>query len=624
MTIADSGSASSSNVTATSATASTANDPSKPVSSLNLEPNPFEQSFASTKKPFDLPIGNTNGLVSGSPSSLLNLANQPRTNNSNSSAPRGFQRSNNIPNIPLGSSSSTTLLFSGQRPVIHSPPMLTPGGSKRLPPLLSPNFNPQPSSQQSPDGGVGLISSLMNSNNNNNNSSSNSNSGTKLNSAGAPSFLSYLPRTGLTPNESSIRSGLTPGSLGASFNYPLLPALSSSGGNNNNNSRVNQPSTPGMSAIFNGVTSLSSKQVNSGNVTTIDSAGSSGASGSISPHPQFPSSNTLPMGVLKNEQQNNMATLRSNGKKTAEKATSIKKKRASTSRSSTTKSKKKTKTNNEKDTISGSTQVKIKRESLSEPSNETSKISTSSDSNNNSTIMTMGEDTEEQLSPEQEEQKRKEFLERNRVAASKFRKRKKEYIKKIEEDIHFYETEYNEMSKTLFKLLPPSTMADNSNSYILSLEDAIRKGDMNSALNLVSHVRQIISSTGVYQRNGTNPLADELQVVKDHKKQNSQRKNSSTSSHSSKSTTTTTTITATKRQSLPVSMTFHTTNAGPQHTHHDISTVVTTAGASSGALSPSSIPSYLTAIIPPGSVTSDPQEVTQDQHSQGNDETPKS
>ncbi|SMN19817.1 similar to Saccharomyces cerevisiae YNL167C SKO1 Basic leucine zipper transcription factor of the ATF/CREB family [Maudiozyma saulgeensis] len=610
MTIANSGSATSSNVATTSTTtvAATSNDQSQPVSSLNLEPNPFEQSFASTKKPFDLPISNTNGLVSGSPSSLLNLANQHRPTNPNSSAPRGFQRSNNIPNVPLVSSSSTNVLFSGQRPVIHSPPMLTPGGSKRLPPLISPNFNPQPSAQQSPDGGVGLISSLMNNNNSNN--------GNKLNGAGTPGFLSYLPRTGLTPNESSIRSGLTPGSLGASFNYPLLPSLSNSGNNNatnnnSNNNKVNQPSTPGISAIFNGVTPLTSKQINSGigNGTTNDSGDSNGTS-SLSPQPPLPS-NTLPIEIVKND--NNSS---GGGKKTIEKNLTTKRKRTATSKNSNTNSKKKTKNNIEKDFIEEPIQVKIKKESLSRSTTETSKPSTSSDNN---TTMNTGEDIEEQLSPEQEEQKRKEFLERNRVAASKFRKRKKEYIKKIEDDVRFYESEYNEMSKTLFKLLPPSNMINNSNSYIPLLEDAIRKGDMGTALTLLSHVRQILSSIGIYQRNGTNPLADELQVVKDHKKHNSQRKNSLVPSHSSKSSGTTT-----KRSSLPVSMNFQTMKPEfQQQQHHDIAATVNSTATVSTALSPSSIPSYLTAIIPPGSVTSDPQETTKDQNLQDNDTTSK-
>lgn len=53
---------------------------------------------------------------------------------------------------------------------------------------------------------------------------------------------------------------------------------------------------------------------------------------------------------------------------------------------------------------------------------------------------------------EEQERKRKEFLERNRVAASKFRKRKKEYIKKIENDLQFYESEYDDLTQVIGKL----------------------------------------------------------------------------------------------------------------------------------------------------------------------------
>ncbi|KAG0669220.1 hypothetical protein C6P45_003997 [Maudiozyma exigua] len=495
-------------------------DANKQISSLNLEPNPFEQSFASTKKPFD-PISNTSnssGVLStaGSPSSLLNLANgkQNMQRNNSISTQRSFHRGsipNGISNLPMGSNpSSTNLLFSGgQRPVIHSPPMLTPGGSKRLPPLISPNYGStlqqqqtqqpqQTQTQMSPDTGmVGTTLGTTTALNSNNNSSTlisslinNGTMTTKPNGTpgpGTPSFLSYLPRSGLTPNESSIRSGLTPGALTAPFNYPMLPALSTNGAtgtvtNTNGGSviRPNQPLTPGMSAIFNNVAAPITS--NSKLITNVD-------------------------GLVNNVKHNDNNNKNNGDTKNNKKGSTTRRKRANSTKSETnTKNKKQLK--NEK-------KGKAKNDQKDKPA---SKVQPEIQDNNDH-AMTKDLENEEPLDPEQEEQKRKEFLERNRVAASKFRKRKKEYIKKIEEDLNFYENEYNEMSNTLFKLLPPTdTGSHNHNSYIPMLEDSIRKNDINSALALLSHVRQLLTETKIYQRKGENPLGNDLQMIKENTK----------------------------------------------------------------------------------------------------------
>ena len=233
--------------------------------------------------------------------------------------------------------------------------MLTPGGSRRLPPLPSPGGTV-------PGTGAG---------------------------AGSPGFLAYLPRTGLTPNESSIRSGLTPGALGGG-GYPLLPAL--------------------------------------------------GAAGMFPAQPQSQSQSHPPAQPQ------------------------------------------------------APVQVKpppVKVGQASEPSDNG---------------VTVVEDVDADLTPEEQESKRKEFLERNRVAASKFRKRKKEYIKRIEEDVQFYELEYDDMAQALMQL--QQTPQSQSQPLLDLIDQAVRKGDAQGALQLVDHARQVVRRTRLFQRGGANPLAE--------------------------------------------------------------------------------------------------------------------
>lgn len=126
---------------------------------------------------------------------------------------------------------------------------------------------------------------------------------------------------------------------------------------------------------------------------------------------------------------------------------------------------------------------------------------------------------------EEQERKRKEFLERNRVAASKFRKRKKEYIKKIENDLQFYESEYDDLTQVIGKLcgiIPssssnsqfnvnvstPSSSSPPSTSLIALLESSISRSDYSSAMSVLSNMKQLICETNFYRRGGKNPRDD--------------------------------------------------------------------------------------------------------------------
>ncbi|CEP64660.1 Sko1p LALA0_S12e03994g [Lachancea lanzarotensis] len=108
----------------------------------------------------------------------------------------------------------------------------------------------------------------------------------------------------------------------------------------------------------------------------------------------------------------------------------------------------------------------------------------------------------------EQDRKRREFLERNRVAASKFRKRKKQYIKKVEADLKFYETEYDDLGQCMDKLCGISKTNINS-SLVGMLKQALLQDDMKSSLTLCSHIEQVLLQTHYVQRGGGNPVREE-------------------------------------------------------------------------------------------------------------------
>ncbi|EDZ69753.1 YNL167Cp-like protein [Saccharomyces cerevisiae AWRI1631] len=278
------------------------------VSTFDLEPNPFEQSFASSKKALSLP-----GTISH-PS----LPKELSRNNSTSTITQHSQRStHSLNSIPEENGNSTvtdnsnhndvkkdspSFLPGQQRPTIISPPILTPGGSKRLPPLLlSPSILYQANSTTNPSqnshsvsvsnsnpSAIGVSStsgslypnssspsgtSLIRQPRNSNVTTSNSGNGFPANDSQMPGFLLNLSKSGLTPNESNIRTGLTPGILTQSYNYPVLPSINKNtitgsknvnksvtvSGSIENHPHVNimhptvngTPLTPGLSSLLN-------------------------------------------------------------------------------------------------------------------------------------------------------------------------------------------------------------------------------------------------------------------------------------------------------------------------------------------------------------------------------------
>ena len=131
----------------------------KSVSSFDLELNPFEQSFASTKKPPAV------GSLAGTPGNRTAMFDNHRYSSS-----------------------------------LQQAHMLSPGGSKRLPPLLLSPTNMVTSNSQN-TGATPLL---------------------KQEQIQTPGFFIG---TGLTPNEISLRTGLTPLGGAVSSTHSFLPLI---------------------------------------------------------------------------------------------------------------------------------------------------------------------------------------------------------------------------------------------------------------------------------------------------------------------------------------------------------------------------------------------------------------
>ncbi|AET40783.1 Sko1p Ecym_6410 [Eremothecium cymbalariae DBVPG len=422
------------------------------VSSFDLEPNPFEQSFASTKKDAS---GHNKSLLQQvrhqTEQPLLGIIN----NGTAGQHPPHHQKS------PL-----RYHLQQPKPPVIHSPPILTPGGGHRLPAmLLSPQIlqahNAQTESLPHPTGShsqMPALSPLI--------------PGAPSNGQTTPSFLMGLTKTGLTPNESSMRTGLTPGMLNP--NQPTSLPIPSNG-----------QFTPGLSSM------LSSMPMGAGGSRT-PGTGVSSHPHSLSTVLEVPTSHptslsNLPVGAATNRAPGNMS-LEIPPEKV--KNLSVKERKRSMSTDDALEASCNNASSSSSSSVNNSSKKKVKK-SQSAP---------------------IGDEEEEER-----ERKRKEFLERNRLAASKFRKRKKEYIKKIETDLQFYETEYSDLTSFVDRLSglngnSKSTDLQNSDLSLLKLlKQSLMRPDLAKAMSIVNQIEQLMVSTKYIQRNGINPRLEDGQ-----------------------------------------------------------------------------------------------------------------
>lgn len=494
---------------------------SKGVSAFDLEPNPFEQSFASTKKPVasgfvpqrdnssvdSKPVDGT-GLVSTRINLSLNGGGA-----AGSGAINATMGGSGVERQLDGTEKSKIASFvhGAQRPAITSPPVSTPGGGNRLPPiLLSPTFiqhgaiNGNHLNEVAGHHQIG--GTLPNSVSPTANISSGATTAESLKSG---YFLS-MPKTGLTPNESNLRAGLTPvlGVVNTLSHPPFanLPSFSNLkpeasynemknhheqkpilhtglSGSFITNATESAPFTSGLGSILGLNSNIATSQANTNSTR-------SGIS-------EYENLNTVQASSSENHGTDK------NQKKEADTLESVDSTRSSNKsrqrKSSNTMSPRQTTTRKRKSSASHKGVRSNKKQQMNAVDPDEAEEATRN----------INEDNSENYDGEEgQERKRKEFLERNRVAASKFRKRKKEYIKKVEVDLKFYQSEYEDMSQAIDKLCGIVQDSPNpipSNSLLSMLETSIAKNDAPSSISILAHIQQVLHETAYFQRNGKNP-----------------------------------------------------------------------------------------------------------------------
>lgn len=448
---------------------------------FDLEPNPFEQSFASTKKSQTasgvVPSPQDQRLASVVPNERNCKVTIPEITSNNRDLEAGNQRR------------SSVFSYGAQKPHLQSPPVLTPGGSRRLPPiLLSPNFI-----QQAPSGALavqGPLGSLMASMSPKN----------ELAVADAelqrPPLSLGLSKTAFTPNESSLRTGLTPNIQGPIAPHHPGHALPYFGGARNDigSQEDNRNATVyGSNMVAGGDLGVPSQPYTPGIGSLLGFSSTQAFQRSTNPPPRNgvqPAAS--PLADAKNAKRFAQMQHYAAEPVAAEPITAP------------------TKDQHTKSLGSNSPyRTAVRRKRKSSTSSRGSKSSKNSRKNTpTSNGKKEASDSADKDSDDSQERKRREFLERNRVAASKFRKRKKEYIKRVETDLKFYEAEYEDMAHAINKLCGIVNISSSpvaSSSLVCMLETAISKNDAPSSLSILAHIKQILYQTRYFQRKGRNP-----------------------------------------------------------------------------------------------------------------------
>ena len=562
------------------------------MSSLNLEPNPFEQSFAHTGKLNQ--TGSTASSTSGtninnnletingskfitntinssqfthqsqvsgktglyttlqSPLPLLEkqstlsisqltsdnrvLSDDNNTNNISSTThiiPSISTNDNDSSNDPLNSNTftmnrptifgptlSSAFIFPPVRPNIQTPGVLTPGGSKKLPPpILSPNFLPS-----NTDDSITNITNTNSNNNNNVNVTSNTNS-----------YFSYIPKTGSTPNEANIRTGLTPGS-----SYPLFQNI----GFNNNNNSLNSSNTNIVSTtnIPNNYNSSMTPDIPNGNsISTLnnniinDYTKMPNTRYSLSPSPSvFGMSMSLTTGINTTVPLTGVTVLNNSNSVSEDKNIGNSLVTEQTDNNNDTCVNIDDSNNNHNNRRRKSAIYDVSKEidnsKLSEKATTKSrrrKYSLNIDEHQDSTEPTSKNvkstknerkhrssenDKTSQEYLDEKERKRREFLERNRIAASKFRKRKKEYIQRIENDFRHLQIEYDEMRSVLDALCSFNTHKHKA-SILSRLRFNLERNYVTEAMNDLNEIEYLVQNIEYYKRGGISVLASEKKTT---------------------------------------------------------------------------------------------------------------
>lgn len=257
-----------------------------------------------------------------------------------------------------------------------TPPLFTPGG-RRLPPI---QFSPG-AALGSPGTPGHMWSSLL----------SATNGSVPQGQEQNPPYSNMLRKLGLTPNESNLRSGLTPSIMAQQgFNFNL----------NTPGGFLNGQMTPGLLNLL-GLTN--NVPVSDAGVNTVP-VGGVGGNGTYVVPPSVPGP-----GPKHDEKETEPA----------------------------------------KEEISSEDEASIKKETQ-----ESVKRTSSAGSRGSKRAKKEKKKEEPKKSSRaaSEEEKRKQFLERNRVAASKCRQRKKQLLLKMESELSFYSSGYRELSVQVTQL----------------------------------------------------------------------------------------------------------------------------------------------------------------------------
>lgn len=402
--------------------------------SFDLEPNPFERSFADKKDPST----KNNG--------------QPRSGSN--------KHDLQIPNI-------STIDATNQKLPGITPPLLTPGGRK-LPPLTMSGHMLNPGTP-----GINLWNSLLTATSHHDGPQGQANHHGAVPANGAVNqghasseeaaaaanvshqgqgndlhdsnpqynqFVTNLRNSGLTPNESNLRSGLTPGGInqpGYQFGGQVQYL--------NNPGMLANPMTPGLSSLL-GYNQLHPEEVQN---TSAETQTNNNAQ-------QHPSA-----GVPSQIQQVAQPPLTQDTQQGNAKRSPPKRK--------------------------ASVSEKQQKRKKSEDSRPVPKTESSSDQVNDS--------------QNENEDKRKVFLERNRVAASKCRKRKKQLMVKMEEELAFYSAGYRNLSSQVTQIRDQLV---NLRGIIVAHKDCPKLAatvggfeELQSVLQETNYVIQVTSRSGV-------------------------------------------------------------------------------------------------------------------------------
>ncbi|OVF09544.1 putative CRE-binding bZIP protein [Clavispora lusitaniae] len=382
--------------------------------SFDLELNPFESSFASKDLLAQERSVDYNGT--GSASSSTNHGSTASTDKTPASSTPEQKKEEQSATAGTNKHQLriSNLQPPGERLPGLTPPLFTPGG-RRLPPIhLSPN---------APLGSPGTPGAIWN---------SLVSAGNGTDQGNYAQFINMMRKSGLTPNESNLRSGLTPGVGSHGFNFnvgtpgQMTPGLQSLLGLANGTDSFAMPPPVVPSAETSADTTVDSakrapdgagKEPPAGPESAPDSTASAASATSIASATSAASAT-----------EGRTASVVSSGSTASGGA-------ASGGSGSTVAADGNKNVERPNGTARGKA-VEVKNEAEEAPRKRARRT----------------RKTERSSSQTGEEAKRKQFLERNRVAASKCRQRKKQLFSKMESELAFYSSGYRELSAQVTQL----------------------------------------------------------------------------------------------------------------------------------------------------------------------------